>query len=69
MTAHCAASTEEPIDGAYFYCRDGGYHLVIITRGKTHEFPMAKERGYSMLSSFLEAMKKDETGCGFCGYP
>lgn len=66
MTAHCTP-TEEPIDGAYFYFRDGGYHLVIITKGKTHAFPMAKARCYSMLSSFLEAMKKEDTGSGFAG--
>lgn len=68
MTAHCAP-TDEPIDGSYVYFRDSGYFLVIITKGKTHTFPMAKARLLPMMSSALEAMKKEETGSGFADSP
>lgn len=61
-------SNQPEIEGAYFYLRDDGYHLAIVSGGKTIEYRLQKGRIYAILSSALEAMKRDETGVGFTGF-
>ena len=59
--------TGKPLEGSYIYYRDGEYSLVVIADGKTYEWPMEKQRVLRLMSSGLEAMKKQETGSGWVG--